>query len=297
MKRTYIILLLPVFVWWQVAQGEAIPPLALPLSTEQIATLREAQVEEITDGQLTWKGDPLSIALPLGKEKRVIFPEPLAVDINGQLTSDQLRIINNDQNLYLTAQTNFPKTRIYVTLKKSQQIILLDLFTTNSATPATQKIVLRDKKINPSVVQTKSPLTPEGKILSADAYVNAIRFSWQQLYAPSRLLTSDPGFTRTPMHSTFWTPELLYGDKVLAHPQASWQADGLFVTAVELRNKYPHLTTLSLSHDLCGDWQAATLYPYHHLKPAGDKSGDATTLFLISNKPFHQAMEICYGGA
>lgn len=299
MKRIYIALLLPLTLT-QVAQAEPLPLSALPLSTEQIAALRAVQTEDITEGQLTWRGDPLSIALPVGKEKRVIFPEPVEININGKLATDQLRVINNDQNLYLTAQSGFPKTRVYVTLKKSQQIILLDLLATDTSNNATQKIVLPDKKASPPVAEAKSNPTDSGneeKVMSADAYVNATRFAWQQLYAPQRLLNSDSGFTRTPMRSEFWTPELVYGDKVLAHPQASWQLDGLYVTAVELRNKYPHATTVSLSHDLCGNWQAASLYPNRRLKPMGEKPGDATTLFLLSTQPFGQAMEICHGGA
>ncbi len=298
MKPIYLALLLPLTLT-QTAQAEPLPLSALPLSTEQIAALRAVQTEDITEGQLTWRGDPLSIALPLGKEKRVIFPEPVEVDINGKLTTDQLRIINNDQNLYLTAQSGFPKTRVYVTLKKSQQIILLDLLTADVGNNITQKIVISDKKVSPPIAEAKNnsaDSSSEEKIMSADAYVTATRFAWQQLYAPQRLLNSDSGFTRTPMRSEFWTPELVYGDKVLAHPQASWQLDGLYVTAVELRNKYSHTATVSLSHDLCGNWQAATLYPNRHLKPMGEKSGDATTLFLISTQPFGQAMEVCHGG-
>lgn len=275
---------------------------ALPLSAVQIQTLQHSLPEDETV-PLVWKGDAITIALPVGKEKRLQFPEPIQADVNGSLTTDQLQIINNDQNLYLTAQKTFSKTRIYVTLKKSQQIVLLDLLTADTGTTTTRKIILSDTAVaSPAAVTTvtttssNNVVNPE-KALSADAYVGAIRFAWQQLYAPERLLTQDTNFTRTPMHTEFWLPDLVYGDKVLAHPEASWQADGLYITAIELRNKYPHVTRLNLAHDLCGDWQAATLYPRHQLKPAGDKSGDSTTLFLISAQPLVTAMEICHGRA
>lgn len=274
----------------------------LPLSDQQIAVLRSAQ-PDINDGAtLTWRGDPISIALPLAQEKRLVFPEPIEADINGSLTNDQLRIINNNQNLYLTAKKAFSKTRIYVTLKNSQQIILLDIVTADNANTNLQKIILPKANNSTGIVEAKVRHNPpddgnDEKMTSADAYVNAIRFGWQQLYAPQRLFNSDSGFVRTPMRSAFWTPDLIYGDKVLAHPEASWQLDGLYVTAIELRNKYSHATVLNMSQDLCGDWQAATLYPRTHLKPAGDKSGDAATLLLISNKPFSDALEVCHGGA
>ena len=70
------------------------------------------------------------MTLPLHQEQRLIFPEPVQVDVNGQLTTDQLRIINDHQTVYLTALTSFEKTtRIYVTLKQTGQIIFLDVST------------------------------------------------------------------------------------------------------------------------------------------------------------------------
>jgi integrating conjugative element protein (TIGR03749 family) len=300
---------IPVVLLWTVgaltvAWAEPLPLSTLPLSTQQIATLRAVQQEDIAhaEPQLTWRGDPLRIALPIGQEKRLIFSEPVEVDVNGKLTTDQLRIINNDKNVYLTAQTAFPKTRIYVTLKNTQQIILLDLWTDGSSNAATQKIVVSDKKGAPLVAEgnPQNPLADSAQaesMLSADAYVDTLRFAWQQLYTPQRLLNGESGFTRTPMHSAFWVPELVYGDKVFVHPEASWQRGGWYVTAVALRNKYPHAASINLARDVCGDWQAAVLYPRHALKPVGEKEGDTTTLFLLSNKPFGQAMEVCRGGA
>jgi hypothetical protein len=99
------------------------------------------------------------------------------------------------------------------------------------------------------------------------------------------------------MHSEQWVADLIYGDAVLAHPHVSWVSGGVYVTAVELRNKYPHPTTLHIERDLCGTWQAATLYPRAQLKPAGNKTGDSTMLFLISNKPFNDTLGECHGSA
>lgn len=277
---------------------------SLPLSAQQIQTLKA--LYPISDDELVplvYQGDPLKIALPVGKEKRLVFAEPIQVDVNGKLTTEQLRVLNNDQSLYLTAQKSFDATRIYVTLKNSQQIILLDLATSEQASIATRTITLAPKKSpqSSSVVeaQQQSSTVSIGadNVLSADSYVNAIRFAWQQLYAPERLLNNLPTFTRSPMHTENFVSTLVYGDKVIAHPAAAWLADGLYVTVVELRNKYPHSTRIDLAHDLCGNWQAAALYPRSALKPMGERTGDSTTLFLISNKPFGEVMEVCNASA
>ncbi len=277
----------------------------LPLSDNQIQKLQQYLPADDDNAPLIWKGDPIFVALPVDKEKRLIFPEPVQADLNGSLTTDQLRIINNEQNLYLTAHQAFAKTRLYVTLKNSQQIILLDIATDNQASANTRMISLPKNEKTTSIAVAKqqikgtanNPTTGNNmQTISADDYVNAIRFAWQQLYAPQRLLNQDLEFTRTPMHTTSWVTDLVYGDKVLAHPEASWLLNGLYVTAVELRNKYPHDTTL-IARDFCGDWQAATLYPRIHLKPAGQKPGDSTTLFLISTKPFGDVLGVCHGSA
>jgi integrating conjugative element protein (TIGR03749 family) len=337
MKRLFYVVCVLSFLS---ASAFAIEP--LPLSDSQIKKLTAYFPTEEDNRQLIWKGDPLSITLTVNAEKRVIFPEPIEANLNGALTQDQLRIINNDQSLYLTALKPFSTIRLYVTLKHSNKIVLLDMGTSDKATNgiSTVKIavanqstdLLSDKRIKTpasfssfssfassdslSASSTRAsnslsvefPAQSEG-MGSANTYVNAIRFAWQQLYAPQRLLnqTSDfshfssfsrfSNFSRTPMHTEAWVSDLVYGDKVLAHPEVSWMSGDVYVTAIELRNKYPHTTTLNLQQDLCGDWQAATLYPRAQLKPAGDKSGDSATLFLISTKPFGEVLETCHGGA
>ena len=281
----------------------------LLLSDVEMQKLHAYFPAEDENAPLVWKGDPIAISLPIDVEKRIIFPEPIEADLNGGLSNSQLRIINNDQSLYLTALKSFATTRIYVTLKNSHKIVLMDLTTSAQATNTTRKVILA---ADHSMAAANANTTASGGVSGATAelnntvdtasshtttYVDAIRFAWQQLYAPKRLLHANAGFSRTPMHTQAWVSNLMYGDKVLSHPQVSWLAGDFYVTAVALRNKYSHATTLDLRHDLCGNWQAAVIYPSSHLKPAGDKSGDSATLFLISDKLFGDMLEVCDGGA
>jgi len=291
-------------------QAFAINP--LPLSESDIQRLQTYLPKENENASLVWKGNPLFIPLLINGEKRIIFPEPIEANLNGALSSDQLRIINNDQSLYLKALKPFDATRIYVTLKNSNKILLVDLKTSDKASSATSTIKLASipKEMNTPSRQVKSLLGqsisnyeapdtayPASSVGLANDYVGSLRFAWQQLYAPKRLLNNPSDFVRTPMHTEQWVPDLVYGDKVLAHPEVSWASGNLYVTAVELRNKYPHPTTLNLKHDLCGEWQAAALYPRNQLKPAGSKQDDSTTLFLISPKPFGDMLGECHGSA
>ncbi len=292
MKRYFlplVLFVLPPALW-------AATPLTL---SDQQITLLKQYLPEDDSTSLVWKGDSLTIALPIGQETRLIFPEPIQADLNGSLSTDQLRIINNEDSLYLTAQKAFAKTRMYVTLKNSQRIILLDVMTNENATNATRKITLAEKSSNTATSSNDSQKneTASEAITSADSYVNAIRFAWQQLYSPGRLIPQNSNFVRAPMHTENWVSNLVYGAKVLAHPTASWVNNGLYITVVELRNPYDHSTSIHLKQDICGNWQGASLYPHSVLKPVGDKSNDSAVLFLISTQPFNEAIQVCYGGA
>lgn len=274
----------------------------LPLSNHEIQKLKHYFPSQDDSTHHTWKGDPISILLPVKVEKRIVFPVHVVVDAKGSLTADQLRIINNNMSVYLTALKPFSKTRLYVTLQDTNEVVLLDLATSDNASKDTAYIDVQKSNDQPVVEsiasaastydQADSNIKPVG-----NHYVMLIRFAWQQLFAPERLVDNPLGISRTAMHTQSFLTNLVYGDKVYAHPEISWVYNGTYVTAVELRNKYSHATTINLKNDLCGDWQAASIYPRNHLKPASDKRGDTATLIIVSNKPFGESMEVCNGHA
>src|SRR3990167_7305339 len=112
-------------------------------------TLTDAEMQKLkkyfpTDdaSHVVWKGEPVSISLPLGKEKRIVFSSHVKVDVNGALDAEQLRLLNNDKSLYLTALKSFATTRIYVTFQDSGKVMLMDINPSDTATNATQYIDL-----------------------------------------------------------------------------------------------------------------------------------------------------------
>ena len=84
-----------------------LPVSALTLSVQDQQALmkaaalphRQYNVLASTVTTLIWQGDPLPLHLSLNREQRLIFSEPVQVDVNGQLTTEQLRIINDHQNV------------------------------------------------------------------------------------------------------------------------------------------------------------------------------------------------------
>lgn len=259
-------------------------------------TLTEAEMQKLKkffpdeSNHLLWQGDPLVIALPLGQEKRMVFSEKVSVDLKGSLTTDQLKLLNNDKSLYLTVLKSFPITRIFVTLKESGEVILIDLKVDDHATNSTQYIDVRHKTQITNTVINNS-------LVKDTTYVDLIRFSWQQTFAPERFIKQFPQYQRYPMHTRKFVSGLVYGDKVIAFPQASWLSGNRYATVVSLRNKYKHPTSIDIRKDLCGAWNAAVIYPRSQLQSNGDIQKDSTTLFLISKEPFGKVIQVCYGNA
>lgn len=261
------------------------------------------------ENHFVWNGDPITLSLPLGKEKRIVFPTPVTVDVKGALTSDQLSIIDNDKSLYLTALKPFSNTRIYVTLNNSQEVVLLDVQSSDKASATTTYVDIKQNNHAPSLtiphedgsISTATSQTgindsanTASSMSEGDVYVALVRYAWQQLYAPTRLLTNPLGINRASMQTDKLQTHLVYGDKVIAHPLASWTLNNLYITAISLRNQYPHTATIHIPQDICGDWVASALYPRNQLSPMGNKLSDSTTLFVLSREPFNKATEVCH---
>jgi integrating conjugative element protein (TIGR03749 family) len=275
-------------------------------------TLTDAEMQKLkkyfpTDdvSHLMWKGDPIIIGLPINKEKRIVFSSPVSVDVKGALSADQLRLLNNNKSIYLTALKSFQTARIYVTLKDSNEVVLIDLVTDEHASNAMQQIDIKKNNIpvdkSNAVASHVNESTSEVVEVSTQnddvSVVDLIRFAWQQVYAPERLIKNESHYTRAPMHTEKFVSDLIYGDKVIAYPESSWVSGYHYVTAVLLRNKYPHQSHIDLSKDICGDWQVATIYPAATLAAYGNKRGDSAMLFLVSSRPFGETIGVCHGDA
>ena len=111
------------------AHGYADPLLLTPQEMQKLKKYFPA--EDPT--HYAWNGETISIALPLNQEKRLMFPSKITPDLKGALTTDQIRLINDDQSLYLTAKKPFSAIRMYVTVENSHQVILMDLSTDDKA--------------------------------------------------------------------------------------------------------------------------------------------------------------------
>jgi integrating conjugative element protein (TIGR03749 family) len=292
MFRLYIL----IFVWLISVDTFADPLLLTP---QEMQKLKQYFPEE-ENTHLVWKGEVLQMTLTLNQEKRLIFSSNVTPDLKGALMTDQLDIINDNKSLYLTAKKPFSHVRMFVSLENTNQVILMDLSTQEKGNKEENNTVYIDLPRLSSQETTQSNNNETLSISNNDNAVTLVRYAWQQLFAPVRLLENPLNISRAPMHTTYFVSSLVNGDKVIAHPIASWVYQNTYVTAIELRNKYPHPTSIDIPKDLCGDWKAASLYvPENKQKNEKDEKNqqDQHFLFLISNKPFGDSLEYCHGSA
>ncbi len=224
---------------------------------------------------MVWEKVPLNIELPVKQERLIQFPQ--AIKSIDQNLSPALDILKVKGSLYLKAQDNFKHARIIVQLIPDGEVILLNL-----------KADEHFNNTTPIEILTDDPKR-EGKAASSHYEYNAIqltRFAIQALYAPERVQQIPNGVYRTSMQ-THTTIPLFYGASIEAHPIASWRGGSLHVTAIELKNLLNKTIRLK-PENLIGHWQTASFYP-SSLLPARTHH-ESTTVFLVSEKPFHEAL-------
>jgi len=224
---------------------------------------------------MVWEKVPLNIELPIKQERLIQFPQNIKVI--DQNLSPALDVLKVKGSLYLKAQDTFKLARIIVQLIPDGEVIILNLNASeqfNNTTPI--EILTDDPKRESEESNSHYEYNP----------IQLTRFAIQALYAPARVQQIPNGVYRTPMQ-THKTIPLFYGASIEAHPIASWRGGSLHITAVELKNLLNKSVRLK-ADNLIGQWHTASFYPSNQL--AARTHHESTTVFLVSDIPFHQAI-------
>lgn len=236
-----------------------------------------APITIFADQVAVWSRDPITVVLPVGKEKMVSFPNSVMVGADENFLKIAT-ITNVNGTLYFKAKQAFAMHRIQVKDTVTNNLILLNISASNSGNTTPLTIQYPDHAMQ----QLTEPSS------RASDFLVLTRYAAQMLFAPTRLLPNDPTITQSAMQAEKTEP-LLIDASAIAEPLQAWQRNGVIVTAVELRNQLN--TRLVVTPELlCGQWQAITYLPSNQLASAG-QAGDSAILFLISTQPFGQIMQ------
>lgn len=274
-----------VFLFWGTALVFlSIEPACATTTTEEemmrdFGLVPEARTEA-EPVRVAWEGAPVPVALDVGAERRLIFPEPFRLGLEPAVSN---LFEHEIYDRFLLIRPLRPlATRARVQLA-SGRMIFLDFRATTGTGFSTSPLEVVIPADEPEVTAEAEKI-PEGVLgvgESPPGYVDLVRFAAQRLYAPERLLTDRPGLREAstggrPMH-------LVRGAPVVATPIAGWEEAGLFVTAVRIRNEWDRPVPLD-PRRVVGKWRAAAFH--HNLLPAGSD----TALYLVSDVPFDEAL-------
>lgn len=243
--------------------------------------------------RIIYQGDAVKITLGVGIEQRITFPDAKLVwaDIKDKI-KDKLttQIVNKD--IYWTAKDAFKEVRITVGEEGSNRIYLLDVSAAHKKVSNKRILLIEgndpyalsdaNRKSEPETViaPLKKKQTPVA------GFATLFKCAARQVYAPDRLRKCPVG-----IHKEFVNKRpikhLIRASRATTKPMVAWRSGGLHITAIEVQNKLGQSINLD-PRNLRGRWKAA-LFQHNRLTAQGTNR-DTTTLYLISNQPFDDAI-------
>jgi len=243
-----------------------------------LTCLLSSQVFAFDAEHVLWDKTPVHLNIPLNAERLIHFPQ--AISIVDNEAGEKVAVLKIQDALYIKANVAFENKRLLVQLMPQGEVIILNLTANEKITISQPVEILLDNKEEANSNQKETANTFD---------INAItltRFAIQSLYAPQRLLVIPESVGRVPMQ-TRRQINLIYGANMESRPLISWHAGTFYVTAIELKNLLNKEVVVDPRRVL-GNWQTATFYPTNTLAPRGKE--DTTTVFLVSDRPFNEAL-------
>jgi len=263
-----------------------------------------------------WRGHPLPVALVVGQERRIDFPEPMAdLDVPQAVTAHSRLVLTPTGQLHWQAREPFPAARVLAT-SVSGTLYQLDVHAAAQGAPL-PPLVIRDPVVAaltpagagggatavPGAVSAPGGVAPDavaaalipdflkgpdGRAPSAAPdYVAMTRFALAHYAGPARLIPALDA-QRTPLPPTALRAGLrVQGAWLDVQPQASWKIGAHYVTTLRVTNRAGFPVAFD-PRALRGDLHfAAALHPT--LAPAG--SGHQHTVWaVVTDQPFHRAV-------
>ena len=243
-----------------------------------ICSLTSIEVLAFDAEHVLWDKTPIHLNIPLHEERFIHFPQ--AISIVDNEAGEKIAVLKIQDALYVKANEAFANKRLLIQLMPQGEVIILNLSANEKIAISQPVEILLENKEEPNSNQQES---------TNNLDINTItltRFAIQSLYAPQRLLVVPEGVGRVPMQ-TRRQINLIYGASIESRPLISWHAGAFYVSAVELTNLLNKKVIVD-PRRLLGNWQTATFYPTNTLAPRGKE--DTTTVFLVSDRPFNEAL-------
>ncbi len=250
----------------------------------------EEPAPQIEPQRLVYDGAPIQISLRVNAERRLIFDSAFEIGIDPQ-DADAFSPEVYDHNLLLTVSRPV-SARLRVRLQDGQ-IVPLDILAVDAAVSqqpiqiVRQRVLDAEKALSQAGDKVPDSALHLNNSRTNPSYIDLVRFAAQSMYAPDRLIKQVKGAAVVPLEPK--EVRLVRFDYVSTLPIRSWQMAGLYVTAIKVTNKQSAAVNLD-PRLILGNWRAAT---FHHRRLQANGSGlDTTMLYLVSDRPFDQALGV-----
>lgn len=255
-----------------------------------------ASVSHASAARLIYTDRPLALALKVGHEHRVVFPEAVTIQIPAMATQSLQSMQPTSDTVYWKPLDTMDSNRVLAFSEDQQRIYLLDVSANTSG--ATTDYVIDNPKLKPERTvssladsQDQQPTYAQETRLANPPAVVLTRFASQTLYAPARLIPQDNRIQRVRVkpHPQQWPLiRSTKGESLAVQTHAAWRGFGLYVTAVSVINASPLTVELDV-RNVRGNFRHLT--PQHTwLGPQGTDE-DRTVIYLVSTQPYHSALK------
>lgn len=265
-----------------------------------------SQLAQAEEERLVYHDKPMQLKLPVNVEVRVKFPQDVSLQVKEELLPKLKPLLPDAKTIYWTATEKFPASRIIATANNGSKVYVFDLIA-DTANPA-KDLVIEDPSMVSASEQTPpvhgstanatgadpaeatTDLPDLNTALTDPAEIVLTRFAAQTLYSPTRLLPSSDVIRQVSAPSIppdFPLIQSRRGEQFSVKPVGAWSGYGKYITAVLIVNT----TSLSLQFDATAVRGNFSHITAQHIN-IGPKNSleDRTTLYLISDEPFGQAI-------
>lgn len=234
---------------------------------------------------LQWKNIPLTVNLEVGSERILQVDDNVILGVPASIKK-YLKADSAQGYIYLTATKAFKKTRFKLKLKSNNEVILIDLVSTNKDSDL-PNLKIEIPSLNGSVDEVYAASSSNR---SANATpIQLTRFAARSFYGPSRLMLKNSNIRMQKVKqidlSTLFTDTSR--DVFDAKAIAVFRSGNMHLTAIKLVNKTPVRQVINYHH-IDADFQFAT--PQMGLVNQKNVAGDTTMLYLITKKPLSSAL-------
>ncbi len=253
---------------------------------------------------MAYQGIPLSITIGVGQESILQFPWRVEMGSSSE-TLGMVRNVPVGDSVFLTPLMAFESQRFFAESTVDGSMFLIDITAVDDAAPQMIRFMdARGEDVPPTSMDESAATTPattRDATTSAQGsevnYATLTRYALQRIYSPERLVTPVAGMSESRLPDRdIIIRDLVPGEDISAKAAAEWStSDGLFVTALLVRNNGGHSVTLDPRHLRHTRTWLASAYWSTALSPAGT-IGDETTLVVVSTSPWRDLIQQRGGG-